>query len=67
MIEFTSYEEAEQYCEDNGSFIECGCGCGQYSESEYEVQSGVVVCIRTSADMYAHIEKDEEIIGIIKL
>lgn len=63
---FTSYEEAQQYCDDNASLWDCGCGCGQYSEVEYEIQGVSVVRIQTEVDMDAHVEKDEEIIGIIK-
>ena len=63
---FTSYKEAQQYCDDNANLWDCGCGCGQYSEVEYEIQGASVVRIQIEVDMDAHVEKDEEIIGIIK-
>jgi len=65
MIEFKTYEEAEQYCEDNASYWDCGCGCGQYSEVRYEVEDIHVVCTHFEQDMYCNVEEDEEVIGII--
>tara|TARA_Y100000310_G_scaffold179436_1_gene179404 strand:+ start:1348 stop:1548 length:201 start_codon:yes stop_codon:yes gene_type:complete len=65
MIEFKTYEEAQQYCDDNANLWDCGCGCGQYSEVEYEIQGASVVRIQIEVDMEGHVEEDEEVIGVI--